>query len=293
MIQELLVLGPLILILGVTVDARTRVDEYDPIAYGPILHKRILAYAEPVSEVRKMLFLDPGNVRDARARTVAGNWIRLANEKTLGPLPAAFDRDSMHEGTKGEILLAAEMLCGSLIDAGNSEADCDQYDQAAKDFVLALRVAQILKFSDLYSVGVLSARQRHALRSIEKVIPMLSRRMRTNAAQNLKDLANQQQGLDSIARHAKRLYAREFEPQSTPTIDSDDDVESVRWIHDQPTDDEYSMPDRVVLSSRQVRNPQVQQVNMHFAEQAKKMQDAQLMRIVKRLESGSKSRTGR
>jgi hypothetical protein len=201
----LMVMGPFALMAYIGILARFSTDGYTFVEYGPDLNQRLLDYAPIVQETREKLPRRIGS-HTPEARTLAQKWIELAEQGVLKPLPPVYAEDSVREGLKWQAMEAKTLVLSRLHALASSEAKAGNPDQAVADLVLALQLAEVLKYSDFIAVGLCTIDQRRslgALRDLEIENPEVRIRVR----EQLVALRQNQQPLDRLAALTRRNEA--------------------------------------------------------------------------------------
>jgi hypothetical protein len=204
LVNEFLVVSPVVLIGCITVQARTMVDPYEPVQISNELHRKIAAYEEPVRLVEQYARLGHGVPDPDRLRKIGLTWRNMTRAGALHPLPPETLEDSTRDGIKGQIRSAAEVLSSKLIFLAQKEAKAGRVLQAAEDATLALEAVQGVKCSDLYALGIMSVRQGVALELIRSCIPALTEEERQNLARRFKNLREAERPLLEIVLAEQR-----------------------------------------------------------------------------------------
>lgn len=206
LVHELMVVSPVMLILGIAVSARTRVDDFEPIGYGTDLQQRLTAYVVPVREVSKLSHAQRSKRHPDRVRKVAAYWVELGKRGTLQPLPPSDSSDSLREGVKAQVFRSVDYLAKELLHLSDADIRAGKHDLAADDLLLGLELLAILKYSDLYAVGLSSLRQRQMLASLGSISGTISAKKATEAGRRLAELERGGSSLGRLVAQARRQF---------------------------------------------------------------------------------------
>lgn len=206
LIQYFLVMGPMFMLAGLGIEERTRTETFETKRYDDRTTNLVLSYQHPVRKVAILSHQESQFDFANRLRRVASEWCELSDLGVLRPIPSAFASDNMREGTKAEIADAAEYLLAHLVTSARKEHFAQRYGAAADDLLFAIKVAQILKYSDLNSVGVFCSWQRQALLELRGTVPRLQESDRRRVASQLRKLRQSDVPLTQIALRARRNF---------------------------------------------------------------------------------------
>lgn len=183
--HELMVVSPFLLVGAITVQARTRVEEFVPAQYSSSMNRKVAAYSEPVRLVENALAKGVSHADPKELRMIAETWRNMSREGSLQPLSPETPEDTTREGIKGQIRKAVDDLSSALQYHARKQLKEGKAFAAALDAVLAVEAMQGFKYSDLYSVGMLSVRQNGAYHLIEEIVPKLNERERKQIAEKV------------------------------------------------------------------------------------------------------------
>jgi len=223
--------SPLVLLAALTVGTRTYVDEFEPVAYDAQLQASIAAYVGPIRSVARILSETQGAERVAAARIVAAEWIERSRRRELRPLPPSDPEDSMREGVKAEILKSSEALASILFEAARDAAASGNFSLAAHDALHALEVSQVVKYSDLYSVGLVSLRQRQVLEFLYRLAEHLDATTAKVVLARLHSFANTERPLLTLVLRSKRNSARADSARSSANGNGEESVDSNQGLN--------------------------------------------------------------
>jgi hypothetical protein len=230
LIQEVLIAGPVILVLGIATDARTRVESHDFVQYDATLNSRLLAYSEPVLAVKRASRIRDREARGKAIRSAADLWIQLYRRARLLPLYSAHADDCVRDGVKGEIADAAIWLSGQLRTLGGRAEVSGKTVQAASDYIQSVEVADVVKYSDLYSVSLFATLQEMPLSKLSGLEDKLEPSQRVRIAERLLEIAERPAPLSLLAARARRNFLR---AEASRGVERQDIEEVQRFIDTQ------------------------------------------------------------
>jgi len=204
-INELLVVSPFLLVGGLTVQARTRVENYVPDQYSIQLNRKIMAYSEPVRLVETALAEGISHVDAVQVRKIAETWRNMSHDGALQPLMPETRDDSTRDGIKSQIRKAADDLASALQYVAKKEIRNGRYFAAANDAILSVEAIQGFKYSDLYSVGMLSVRQNGAFMIVQSVAPKLNAQERAALTRRLMAVRQNEKPLAELVLARQRV----------------------------------------------------------------------------------------
>ncbi len=213
-LNEILVVSPLLLIAGITVNARTRVENYVPVQYSSGLNQQIAAYVEPVRLVEEATRRGAYLADPVRIRQIGLTWRNMTRQGVLEPLHPEMAEDSCREGIKGQIRAAADDLASALQFLAQEGLSEGRAYEASQDAVLAMEAVQGLKYSDLFSIGMFSVRENASLVVLEKAAAHLSPLEKSNIAARLETLRAGAKPLADIVMTTQRVRRTEVANQS-------------------------------------------------------------------------------
>jgi len=204
--NRFLMLCPALLVVGVAASSTGKYGEYTPLQASKAQNDRLLAY---VGVVRDADGLNRGSAAasDAdQARKVAQRWMNEFEEGKLQPLRPANYEDGFLDGPKAEIMQASDRITGILTAYADKQAQDGHYRDAAKDVLLAYKVQDTLRYSDLSSISLMALRERKLLDMLNQYAPKLDEETRNEIQETLKA---SQEGwpMDKIAAVARTQYA--------------------------------------------------------------------------------------
>lgn len=203
--NELSVVSPFLLVGAITVQARTRVEDYVPAQYSTTLNRKIVAYSEPVRLVETAVAMGIHKADPVQIRKIAETWRAMSREGALQPLSPETADDSTREGIKGQIRKAADDLAAALQHQARKAIREGQPYAAAQDAILSIEAIQGFKYSDLYSVGMLSVRQNGAFHLLDSIGPKLTESEKKSVAERLDAIRTYERPLADLVMAKQRV----------------------------------------------------------------------------------------
>lgn len=209
----------LLAVLGFT--SRLANDSFEPIGCTAQEEQDISAYIAPTKAVAQLT----GYETRQQLLAVADIWFQGYADGRLRPLPSSSWDDTIRSPIKSQIKTANDGLVGRIVGFSRREAKQGEYDLAAEDAVIALRLAGPLKYSDCYAVALFGARERSILLDLQALAPKLSAAEKVRVKQAVSNLLKAQQPLDSLANTAADNFQQAEQTdslRSTPNLDPAD-----------------------------------------------------------------------
>jgi hypothetical protein len=234
-VYQMMVISPFGLLAYIGLFARFSDDPFTFSEYGPEVHGRILAYTPFVAETNERLSrnaMPPSN----HAREIATKWLKGREEEVLKSLPPISAEDSVREGIKNQAFDSKIRVLGHLNALAYGSMQAGDQAQAVEDGLLALELAEVLKYSDFLAVSLCSMEQRRVLGTLRRLdlSPELGRELR----ERLASLKGRQQSLDRLASLVRRNHAerRMREGREPLSIEETRRMVAVRYMlsHDAP-----------------------------------------------------------
>lgn len=195
--------SPLVLTGGLGLYTRGATDPYE-FASGESMHRRVMDYAPLIraaSEVR------PQQPDVHRAEEISREWIaKFASGHLVAPQPAFFE-DTMNEGVKAQIAGAAARLTSVLLDEAKSRESEVPPEQRVERALLAMRLAETLKYADFPMVYQANRDQARAIQILEQLAPRLSEDARIHILAQLDAFRSDEKRLSGLAQTMRRHYA--------------------------------------------------------------------------------------
>ena len=167
---RLFTISPLVLAGTIAAESRFHLDMFQTVACTSKQENEISAYIEPVRQAEKLLWLRSS---PDKVRRVAAAWIEGAKTGHLKPLEPVSADDSIETSIKGEIASASRSVQAKLMALSKSEAQRQEYAQAIEDAMTALRVGEVIKYSDAVSLANTATTQRGIIRNLSDLTVQL------------------------------------------------------------------------------------------------------------------------
>lgn len=204
-INELLVVSPFLLVGAITVQARTRVENYVPPQYSVAMNRKVAAYSEPVRLVETAVADGFASINEHDVRRIGQTWRNMSRDGSLQPLLPETPDDTTREGIKGQVRRAADNLASALQYLAKKSAKKGDAYAAAMDAILSIEAIQNFKYSDLYSLGMLSVRQKGAFDILESVGPRLNSSQRAEVQARLHAIRQSEKPLADLVMAKQRV----------------------------------------------------------------------------------------
>jgi hypothetical protein len=204
-IQELMVAGPFLLLAILATNARTRFDPWVTPSNPPLVESRLDAFVEPMRQIRRSGWRADRRADDL-ARTAAAIWLSAHAAGKIGDLPPAVLDETMRDGVKGQIVTTRNAIALQLLELAENASSAGRHDQAAKDALLAYRVADTLQFSDFTTVYDTTRTQIRAMKTLAACADRLDAESRLAIVAALRPRKSATADLNRILRHMRRLY---------------------------------------------------------------------------------------
>ena len=203
---RLLVISPIIYVGAIVVRARLYIDPYAFTSCTAKQQEAFLAYRDVFAEAAGFQGLPASQVDHERLRVVASRWVEGAQSGQLRPLTPVHLDDYSRDGVKQQISRVRDVLSQRLLSCAKEELENKQPVQAAKDVLMAIRVTEAMKYSDPYSVSHSGMMQRTLINFLPRIADHLKPAERLWIRAQLKEIREQQQPLEPMARLIARLY---------------------------------------------------------------------------------------
>lgn len=130
-------------------------DQWDTPGYGPAHTEQFDAYCLPMNALNAAMIRQ--NPEDFRRTAQA--WVDARRGGNLVDVPRHGLSDTTRNGIRAEILNGTRQLSGALYELGQNALVTGDRKQAAKDFLLAIELAQFQKMNDLAAFHAQSNRE--------------------------------------------------------------------------------------------------------------------------------------
>lgn len=227
---QVALLGSAIFTAGIGFKARTTFDDFDTVAYGPVEDQHISAYAEVVRHSEPFEKLSTSRQSMDAAREAAKEWVSGMESGKLRPLnPVRYEDSFDTVAAKDEILRASNAVIGDMNRLVGRETEEGSYRKAADDALLAFKVASVIKYSDLSTVGMMGLHQRKSLMDLAKVVPHLSPEERRQIGEEVVRVCSKREPLDKMVSRERNLYVDYFSRRGYNVLQAEQDFRKVRF----------------------------------------------------------------
>ncbi|MBN9504171.1 MAG: hypothetical protein J0H02_20505 [Armatimonadetes bacterium] len=204
LLYSFLVVAPVLALAGIGLHSRTYVDPFEwPQTGGDQL--RINSYLDVVRDTDEQVQNDRVTSPD-ELRRIARRWIKGAGEGELKPLvPVSYD-DMIVGGVKSQIFNSMVAVERGLMRQADGEVGNGDFRQATNDLLMAVHVAETLKYSNFLMVYRCSMMQHMALNRLDDMVPYLDSEQKSVLRKSLKKICRGTEPLNRIAHQAKMVY---------------------------------------------------------------------------------------
>lgn len=209
LLYSAMAVAPAVLMAGIGVHARTYADPFEWPAVQED-HARISAYVPLVVETFDRL--QEANPQDTEAaRTLAFKWIEGGQKGNLRPLVPTVLDESAVSGKKATIFDANQFVAKRLLHVAENKIESKQYELAAEDLILAVKVVECLQYSSFVSLYRSNLLHFSVLRRIEAVYPEVDLAKQKQLAACMNSMINDDGKVQKISAHARRMAQMEAE----------------------------------------------------------------------------------
>ena len=129
-------------------------DSFPNPEFGPILGRKIAAYAAPVTVTQTNMMALKTLPSADNVEASAKVWLSEYKAGHLMPLPSVRSSDTTRDGIKGQILTARNVVIGHLIRLGDEAFHDGKKDLSLSRYRVALDLSRIARESDLNSLAM-------------------------------------------------------------------------------------------------------------------------------------------
>jgi hypothetical protein len=204
--KSILLTCPVVFSGFIAMYSRSYNDPFNLPASSPAQEAAVMAYVPYVAET-KAVFAHGDTPRSREAMlTLAKKWDLAVQAKELHPLvPVSFE-DSPELGARGEVTRAKGRLVSGLLDDARKLADVGKADIAAEEVLLATRLSESLKYSDLNGVYLSSAEQQRATVVLNKIAKCLDAEDKAAVRSGLLAIQANAPTLELVTRYSRTQY---------------------------------------------------------------------------------------
>lgn len=205
LVYRLMVFAPAIFLVGIGVHARGISTSYDTLANDHRTEQNILAYI-PVLQASEPYASSFAKAPIERTKQIARRWIGDAEKGILNPLvPVAYE-DTSSEGVKSQIFEAKGRIVRALLRDIEPSMKSGRTEDAAESAVLALKLSNVLKYSDFVSMFNCAAEQRRVMREIEPLVTKLDAKNQAAISEAIATLKLDTKRVSTLVRRTKKLF---------------------------------------------------------------------------------------
>ncbi len=207
-----ILIAPSFMMLGLAMQPSPSFMDYDDMISSKEVDARITNYVGVVGEAEKALdSLPPDRLA---VRKVATMWASQAEQGLLRPLPAQGTEDTFVNGVKGQILRSARGLSSALGKSAGAAIKEKQFNLAAQELALGIKVLQPLRYSDATATSVVGSIQKRLLNQLQDCWPHLSKNAQAEARPVIAMVQGSPAELARVIRDEHRLAAIAFAQDS-------------------------------------------------------------------------------
>lgn len=203
MVGEILIASPLIMLLGIAVQARTSSPQFEPYAYNAEQNDALRAMRPLLCETKSAV----QSKKPIRLRRAAENWIQGFEAGSIAPFRRANYFDSARSGIKGEISVAIDKLAFKLGNIAFASMESGNYDEGLQDLELAVGAIRHFKYADLDSIGFFAMRERMCLQVSKPFIDSMNPNQLKRLSTILDQINVSEESILRGAATADRYYA--------------------------------------------------------------------------------------
>jgi hypothetical protein len=215
LIYRAMVCAPAMFLIGIGVHARGMTDEFDFVANDARTEKALLAYVPYIKQSQR--FTRDRSVGEARR--LAGLWIKGAEEGDLKPLPPIAYDDTSSDGPKSQAFSTRAKITSRLMTETFQDVQDGNLHQAVIDGTLAIRIAEVQKYSDFISLFNCVTEQRRTIEAWQLASGKMTAKDRKLVAQALVLCRGNYRVIENMANRSRQIFLewrkqRGYEPLS-------------------------------------------------------------------------------
>ena len=196
--QQFVVSGVLVATGGLALYSRSLEDPF-AVPFGtPIQDANVLAYAPIVGQAS--MLLSTNRVDRRQLLSVAHKWDMGVKKGELVPLTAICFEDSPSDGERGQIMNLQSQLVASLVADAHKLAAKSKIEEAVSEVLLANRLSESLKYSDLCSVYRADREEKVQRMFFLANLPQLNGSSKEKVRAQLQAVVEGRQGLIRVTR---------------------------------------------------------------------------------------------
>lgn len=205
LVYRFMVVAPAIFLAGIGVNARSLSTEFDTIRNDARTDRAILAYVPYMRETEAPLRHDNPADLD-RALGISKKWLAAANRGELKALPPIAYEDTSTEGAKSQVFEAKSKVVFRLLSGIEETGKAGNYAKMSECATAAIRMSEILKYSDFISLFNCTTEQRRATDFTKPFLEKLDVKHRSELIRTLSLAKPDTKRVDQMARLSRHLF---------------------------------------------------------------------------------------
>lgn len=201
LIYTVLASGPFLMMAGIAIHARTTVQDWQAVEYGPTVSKAVLDYA-PVISVSQSLSEQRAGAGEPEVRVAMDRWLWGYRSGELADIPAAEIPDNGTEGARAEIIRSRNRLFALGLHMGDCAARRNDWHGAHRWWIDCMELLQVNKYGSMPTVIEACRAQKLVLKRLDFGFKRLRPEDQATASARLASLSL---GKHHLARIADRL----------------------------------------------------------------------------------------
>jgi hypothetical protein len=291
LVYKLMVLSPILLLMGLSVESRRYEDTFESVAYSEAEHAAVNAYIPIMRDAYPFMERTaPGDIE--RVRQIAWRWVDESRTGVLPHLDQVEYTDTSRDGIRGQIARTNGRLVWLLTNEGKRAAQAGDVSAAVDDALLAVELAQTAKGWDFATLQASASEQRRALEVLDQVASRLSDEERTRVLLRLRELEAVQPSIGDMTRRLRQLFVAHRLRQRLEAPLSIEDagrLVSIANMLDNAEPDQFAAQARAqILASREMELPAIYS-EVRIGHRNQRLFDHALHNLIQRLEPESES----
>ncbi len=206
LVYKLMVAGPVVLTLGIGVQARTNYEDFEPLGYLKPENDAVSSYVPVMRKTMPYLKADANEANVAECRQIAQMWIQDYKTGEIKQLRPAFYEDTMTDGAKGEITKAVSRITDGLNSAARREMQKGDVKSGVSDALMAMETARILKYTDFTTLAMYGSQHRRSISIIRSRVPDLNADQKAAILAELPKLSGTTGDLQKMSSRARAMF---------------------------------------------------------------------------------------
>lgn len=199
---------PFVLYAYIGIHGRTQFLGFERVEYGSVVAERIYAFGPYLLEADRTSVGAPAEF-ESRLIASSEHWIDASDRGVLTDiLPASLD-DQSDSGVKAEIWSCRDRLLRSLRKLASNAWDTGETDRAIRLTTTALRLSDVAKYSDVYSITRLTLVQRDLIIETRSHADQLSPNQVAQIEDVIRKMRDPKAPTNRLIAHIELLHVRE------------------------------------------------------------------------------------